>query len=62
MEKILKNVKVIQLSLDNQSEAIEVFDRINHRGMQLSGADLIKNQIFQMVPDASFEEMMAMAC
>jgi hypothetical protein len=57
VEKILKNVKVIQLSLDNQSEAIEVFDRINHRGMQLSGADLIKNQIFQMVPDASFEEI-----
>ena len=57
IDKVLKNVKVIQLTLDNQTEAIEVFDRINHRGMQLSGADLIKNQIFQMVPDASFEEI-----
>jgi hypothetical protein len=57
IDKILRNVKIIQLTLDNQTEAIEVFDRINHRGMQLSGADLIKNQIFQMVPDASFEDI-----
>lgn len=57
LDKIIRGVKVIQLTLDNQSEAIEVFDRINHRGMQLSGADLIKNQIFQMVADDSFEEI-----
>lgn len=57
IDKIIRGVKVIQLVLDNQSEAIEVFDRINHRGMQLSGADLIKNQIFQMVPDDKFEEI-----
>jgi len=57
IDKIIKGVKVIQLVLDNQSEAIEVFDRINHRGMQLSGADLIKNQIFQMVTDEKFEEI-----
>lgn len=55
--KILNKVKVLQLNLDKQSEAISIFDRINNRGLPLNNSDLIKNQIFQKVPDSDFEEI-----
>ena len=57
LTKILDSVKVIQLRLDSQREAIQVYDRINHRGMQLSDADLIKNQMFQMVDENDFDQI-----
>jgi uncharacterized protein with ParB-like and HNH nuclease domain len=57
LTKILDSVKLIQLRLDSQREAIQVYDRINHRGMQLSDADLIKNQMFQMVDENDFDQI-----
>jgi len=57
LEKILTGVKLIELQLDSQSEAIAVYDRINNRGMQLNSADLVKNILFQSVPDKDFEEI-----
>jgi hypothetical protein len=55
LQKILDNVRVLQLNLSNQREAIQVYDRINNRGRHLSGGDLVKNQIFQQVSDEQFE-------
>jgi uncharacterized protein with ParB-like and HNH nuclease domain len=55
--KILNKVKVLQLNLDKQSEAISIFDRINNRGLPLNNSDLIKNQIFQKVSDSDFDEI-----
>ena len=55
--KILNKVKIIQLSIDKQQEAISIFDRINNRGLVLNKADLIKNQIFQKVTDTDFDEI-----
>lgn len=55
IEKILDGVKMIQLRLDSKREAIQVYDRINHRGMQLSDADLIKNQLFERVSETEFD-------
>jgi uncharacterized protein with ParB-like and HNH nuclease domain len=57
LEKILSGVKLIELQLDSQSEAISVYDRINNRGMQLNSADLVKNILFQSVPDKDFDEI-----
>lgn len=57
INKIIHNVKLIELELDNQREAISVYDRINDRGMSLSSADLIKNILFQKVDDDLFEEI-----
>lgn len=57
LSKILNGVKLIQLRLNSTSEAIQVYDRINHRGMELSDADLIKNQLFQKVNDDEFERI-----
>jgi hypothetical protein len=55
--KILNNIRVVELSLTTQSEAIAVFDRINDRGLSLTSADLIKNRIFQKVSDMDFAEI-----
>ena len=57
LEKILSGVKIIQLRLEGKREAIQAYDRINHRGLTLSDADLIKNQLFELVEDKVFEEI-----
>ncbi len=53
--KIVKSVKLVVLTLDDQVEALRVYDRINNRGMVLSSADLIKNIIFMNVRDPEFD-------
>jgi hypothetical protein len=53
--KIIRGVRVLQLTLDNQREAIQVYDRINNRGRHLSGGDLVKNQMFEQVADDKFD-------
>lgn len=59
IKKILNSVKLVVLTLDNQQEALKVYDRINNRGMVLSSADLIKNIIFMNVPDEDFDQVSA---
>ena len=54
IDRLLKGVKFVELTLDTQSEAISVFDHINDRGLSLTSADLIKNRIFQKVEDDEF--------
>lgn len=53
--KIISSVKLVVLTLDDQLEALKVYDRINNRGMVLSSADLIKNMIFMNVTDPEFD-------
>ena len=55
VQKILSKVRIVQLRLGNEKEAQRAFDRINHRGMALSGADLIKNILFEKVDENDFE-------
>ena len=57
LEKILDGVKLIQLQLEGKREAIQAYDRINHRGLRLNDADLIKNQLFELVDDKAFDEI-----
>jgi hypothetical protein len=57
LAKIISKVKLIVLTLDNQSEALRIYDRINNRGMVLSSADLIKNIIFMNVNDNEFDQV-----
>lgn len=55
--KILDGVKFIQISVDSQRESIAVFDRINNRGLGLSGADLVKNLMFAEVSEKEFNQI-----
>jgi uncharacterized protein with ParB-like and HNH nuclease domain len=57
IDKILNNIRIVELALTTQSEAIAVFDRINDRGLNLTSADLIKNRIFQTVTEDDFTEI-----
>ena len=57
ISKIINEAKIVVLTLDSQTEALRVYDRINNRGMVLSSADLIKNIIFMNVTDEEFDQV-----
>ena len=57
IEKILYNVKIVELHLPTIQDALTVFDRINNRGADLNSSDLIKNRIFQHATDEDFSEI-----
>jgi hypothetical protein len=57
VNKVLHNIKFVELLLGSQEEAITVYDHINDRGLPLSSADLIKNRIFQNVTEDQFKEV-----
>jgi uncharacterized protein with ParB-like and HNH nuclease domain len=57
MDKILNGVKFIEIVVTKQSEAIEIYDRINDRGMPLTSADLVKNRMFQKVTQDEYENI-----
>lgn len=54
VRKILNGIKIIEISVDNKRESISVFDHINNRGLALNPADLVKNLMFERVPDKDF--------
>jgi len=56
-DKIINNVKIIELHLPTIQDALTVFDRINNRGADLNSSDLIKNRIFQHASDEDFSEI-----
>ena len=43
----LKNLKVIQISIDENDDAYEIFERINNYGVDLTLADLLKNHVLK---------------
>lgn len=56
---ILDNVKIIEVTLETEQEAIAVFDRMNSRGANLDSGDLIKNIIFASVDEDDFQTIAA---
>lgn len=55
LEKILYKVYLTRLEMDNQKQALRVFEKINDRGLALTSADLMKNLLFQGVEENEFE-------
>ena len=49
IDYLLHQVRVINLQLDNINQALEVFIRVNDRGLELDNADLLKGLLFQRV-------------
>lgn len=45
----LNDLKVIEIEIDNDSEAYEIFERVNNYGIDLSLSDLLKNHILKNV-------------
>lgn len=50
LDKILSGIKFLELEISDGNQAFEIYDRMNNRGLALSSADLIKNQLFINVP------------
>lgn len=46
-EQILKHLKVIYITVEEEEEAYTIFETLNARGMDLSSVDLIKNTLFK---------------
>ena len=47
----LKLLKVIEIKINNDNEAYEIFERINNYGVDLSLSDLLKNHILKNSSD-----------
>jgi len=47
---------VIEITIADELEAFDIFERTNARGLDLNVADLLKNYLFATVSDASIEE------
>jgi hypothetical protein len=59
IKRVLNSIKLVELNLDSRKEALAVYDRINNRGLVLSSADLVKNQIFMNISDEEFDDVSA---
>jgi uncharacterized protein with ParB-like and HNH nuclease domain len=46
-EQVLKHLKVIYITVEEEEEAYTIFETLNARGMDLSSVDLIKNTLFK---------------
>lgn len=51
LTKILSGLKFIELQISDEQEAMDIYNKMNSRGMGLDSADLIKNQLFAHVSD-----------
>lgn len=58
VDYLLHQVRVINLQLENVNQALEVFIRVNDRGLELDNADLLKGLLFQRVTsERDFESL-----
>ena len=55
-DTVTSHVWLVRLELANADLALEVFGKMNSRGLDLDNADLLKNRIFQRVSDEYYEE------
>lgn len=46
-----------RLTIGSLGEALEVFEKINHRGVKLADADLLKNYLFRSLNDSEFDDV-----
>ena len=53
-QKVVDRIFMVRLELPNTEMAVDIFEKINNRGLGLSSADLIKNVIFQKVSNDAF--------
>jgi hypothetical protein len=58
LSKIISGLRFIELQISDEQEAMDIYNKMNSRGMGLDAADLIKNQLFANVKDdKAFDEI-----
>jgi hypothetical protein len=55
LNKLLNGVWLIRLEMKAEDQALEIFEKINNRGLALNSADLLKNLLFQEVSSDDFD-------
>ena len=56
LETLLRKLSFIKIDVDSSSDAFELFETLNDRGLELSVADLVKNYLLS-IPGESIEEI-----
>ena len=54
-QRLINDVYVVNLTVDNHEQALAVFEKMNDRGMPLNSADLLKNLLFSNTSYADYE-------
>lgn len=57
---LTKNVKTARVETAARSQALRVFETVNHRGVSLGSMDLLKNLIVQHTPEKDLAELKTM--
>jgi len=58
LQKGLRERTVLtKLTIGTLGEALEVFEKINHRGVKLGDTDLLKNYLFRTLDDSEFDQI-----
>lgn len=52
--RLSNDVYLVRLSVPDQAQALDVFAKLNNRGLRLNSADLLKNLLFQRVTEAEY--------
>jgi hypothetical protein len=55
LNRLLNGVWLVRLEMNAEDQALEIFEKINNRGLALNSADLLKNLLFQEVSPDDFD-------
>ena len=56
-KKLLYKVYVVETLLEGEEQALDIFEKLNSRGMPLNSADLLKNLLFQQAATNSYDSL-----
>jgi hypothetical protein len=57
LNRLLDSVSLINLEVSEAADALDLFEKLNHRGKGLDDADLIKNMLFQRIDQQYYDEI-----
>lgn len=57
LEKIMTGVYLSRLEVESIPQALDIFEKLNNRGLNLSSADLLKNLLFQKSQVDDYDEI-----
>ena len=55
--KVLYRVFLVETRLEGEEQALDIFEKLNSRGMPLNSADLLKNLLFQQATTNSYDSL-----
>lgn len=59
VDALQSRVWLTRLVVEGRAQAVAMYERINNRGLDLDGSDLIKNLLFASIPDDEFDDVSA---